>query len=163
MYANIYFKLKNQYSFLKKQKIKTNSNTTKKKTKKGILQGEYVPKNKEKFIIIKNKQNSGKIKYRSSWELKFLEWCDKNTKITKIISEGIKIPYTDFNGKKRNYFPDFLIEYNNEKILIEIKPKNQILNETNQKKFEAAKKFCKKYNIKFLILTEIELKNLISK
>jgi len=156
---NIYERLKKQYSFLlNNQKI--NLPTIQKKTKSGILQGIYIPKNKEKFIIVKNKQNNGKIKYRSSWELKFLQWADNNPNIKKIISEGIKIPYY-YKGKLRNYYPDFVILYKDKKLLIEIKPKNMIMNEQNQAKFNAAKKFAKEKNLDFLILTENELKNLI--
>lgn len=156
---NIYERLKKQYSFLlNNQKI--NLSTIQKKTKSGILQGIYIPKNKEKFIIVKNKQNNGKIKYRSSWELKFLQWADNNPNIKKIISEGIKIPYY-YKGKLRNYYPDFVILYKNKKLLIEIKPKNMIMNEQNQAKFNAAKKFAKEKKLDFLILTENELKNLI--
>jgi len=156
---NIYERLKKQYSFLlNNQKI--NLPTIQKKTKSGILQGIYIPKNKEKFIIVKNKQNNGKIKYRSSWELKFLQWADNNPNIKKIISEGIKIPYY-YKGKLRNYYPDFVILYKNKKLLIEIKPKNMIMNEQNQAKFNAAKKFAKEKKLDFLILTENELKNLI--
>jgi len=156
---NIYERLKKQYSFLlNNQKI--NLPTIQKKTKSGILQGIYIPKNKDKFIIVKNKQNGGKIKYRSSWELKFLQWCDNNPNIKKVISEGIKIPYY-YKNKLRNYYPDFVILYKDKKLLIEIKPKNMIMNEQNQAKFNAAKKFAKEKNLDFLILTENELKNLI--
>jgi hypothetical protein len=158
---DIYSKLKKQYNFLF-QKINFNNQTTHKKTKRGHLQGTFVPKNKNKFIIIKNKQNGGKIKYRSSWELKFLQWCDQNPNIKKVISEGIKIPYIDIDNKKKNYYPDFVLLYKNEKFLIEIKPNNQIMNETNQRKFQAAKKFANEKGLKFLILTENELKKLIS-
>jgi len=156
----IYNKLIKQYSFLKNG-IKSNVNPIHKKSKNGILYGTYIPKNKNKFIIIKNKQNSGKIKYRSSWELKFLKWCDNNPNVKKIISEGIKIPYVDIDNKTKNYYPDFVILYKNEKFLIEIKPKNQIMIETNQRKFQSAKKFAKRNNLKFLILTENELQKLI--
>jgi len=159
---NIYNKLKKQYSFLNPtSKIKSNANFTQKKTKRGILQGTFIPKNKDKFIIIKNKQNGGKIKYRSSWELKFLQWCDNNPNVKKIVSEGVKIPYTSPDGKQRNYYPDFALLYNEDKLLIEIKPKSQVLDEVNQKKFNSAKKFCAEKNMKFIILTEEELKKLI--
>ena len=155
-YTSIYQKLVSQYG-----KIKSNSNPISKKTKKGFLQGIFIPKNKDKFIIVKNKQNGGKIKYRSSWELKFLQWCDQNPNVKKVISEGIKIPYKDIDGKIKNYYPDFVLLYKDEKFLIEIKPESQVLNETNQRKFKAAKDFAKSKGLKFLILTENELKNLI--
>lgn len=56
-------------------------------------------------------------------------------------SKKFAIPYKDWNGTSRNYFPDFFI---NDKVLTEIKPvrlKNAL---TNSLKREAAQKFCKK-------------------
>ena len=157
---NIYNKLIKQYGFLKTN-INTNTNPINKKSKNGIHYGVYIPKNKDKFIIIKNNQNGGKIRYRSSWELKFLQWCDQNPNVKKIISEGLKIPYVDENGKIRNYYPDFILQYKDKKLLIEIKPSSMTENENNKRKFFAAKKFAEIKGLEFLILTEKELKNLI--
>jgi len=159
-YGNIYLKLKNQYKHLMPSSKVKNHHTTTKKSKRGHLYGDFVPVNEDKFIIVKNKQNGGKIKYRSSWEKKFLEWCDSNPNVTKIISEGVKIPYY-FDGKERTYYPDFVINFKDEVLLLEIKPASQVDDPINIAKFEAAKKFAESRKIKFLILTENELKNLI--
>jgi len=178
-YMNIYHKLKSQYKIKgskQPKKVLNPKNYNKiqsqepeetkvtrnhKVSKRGIQSGEYKPINEEKFFVIKNKQNSGKIKYRSSWELKFMLWCDKNDNITKVLSEGVKIPYIDVDGKSRNYFPDFVIEYHGKRLLIEIKPKSQTTDGTNLRKFESARKFCEQRNMEFVVLTEIELKKLI--
>lgn len=135
-----------------------------KKKRRGFAstkKGNFTPQNKDKFYVQQNGQNGGKIVYRSSWELKFMRWCDTNDKVTKIASEPFSIPYIDWNGKKRKYFPDFLIVYDNELLLLEIKPKNLTKDKTNQRKFIFADSYAKKRNMKYMILTEIELKHLI--
>ena len=129
--------------------------------KQKFKQGIYIPKNKYKFKIIKNKQNKGKIFYRSSWEYKFLKWCDYNKNISLVISEGVKIPYK-YKNKIRNYYPDFLIKLKDKFFLIEIKPKYQVLNEMNKQKFKSARYYCDKKNFIFKILTEKELKPLLN-
>jgi hypothetical protein len=66
----------------------------------------------------------------------------------KTPDKNFKIPYTDFNGKTRNYFPDFIIE---DSIIIEIKPKKLHNSPKVLMKKEGALKFCKEngfiYNI----------------
>jgi len=72
-----------------------------------------------------------------------------------------------------NYFPDFLVEFQNEentkRWMIEVKPKKQtFLKEgaskkeqitwiINQAKWKAAQDYCNKHGIEFKILTEKEL------
>ena len=92
-----------------------------------------------------------------------MKWCDFNENITKVASEPFPIPYIDYDGKRRNYYPDFLIIYKGEMLLLEIKPKNLTKDKTNERKFAFAENFSKRKNIKFMILTEVELKKLIGK
>ena len=140
-------------------------------------QGRFHPQNPQKYQgDVKN------IIYRSSWELKFMKWCDTNNNILEYSSEEFFIPYFDPTTKKvRRYFPDFCVKYissNGEikKAVVEIKPlretkepvstknkrKKTLLNETltyakNQAKWEAAKEFCKDRLMEFKIITEKEL------
>lgn len=132
----------------------------------------YIPRNKEKYI--------GKSKHciaRSSWERKFMEYCETSASIVSWCSECVVVPYM-FNGKMRRYFPDFLVIMSDgRKVLIEIKParetkpprktkkksKKTIMYESvtyirNQKKWESAQAFCHKKGWEFKILTEKELK-----
>ena len=89
-------------------------------------QGYFHPKNPEKYI-----GNSENIVYRSSWELKFMQWCDRTPNVLKYGSEEFCIPYyNQVKQKVCRYFPDFIIEVleNNgktQKYVIEIKPKKQ--------------------------------------
>lgn len=119
--------------------------------------------------------------YRSSWELKFFKFCDSNPLILKWGVEPFPIQYwSPVDNKIRRYFVDGFIEFKSgDKFIIEIKPKAQTMPpkepkrktqksmqkfnsdvETflvNKAKWEAAKIFADQNNLKFIILTEIEL------
>lgn len=118
---------------------------------------------------------------RSSYELKFLHWCDNNPNVIQFSSEEIVIPYlSPKDNKIHRYFADAFIvtkDKNNNinKYLIEIKPFVQTLpprdrsrktktylNEVltwgiNSAKWEAAKKYCSIKGWEFKIITEKEL------
>lgn len=143
---------------------------------KKFLQGKYKPKNPEKY-----KGDPTNIIYRSSWERKFLVYCDNNENIIEYSSEEFCLPYkSPIDGKIHRYFPDFLIkvkESNGEikKYLIEIKPSKQTVEpevkkrktksyiyevieySKNQAKWKAAKEFCEDRQWIFKIITEKEL------
>lgn len=59
------------------------------------------------------------------------------------------IPYTDWKGTSRNYFPDFLIE---SKYIVEIKPKKLWNTPTILAKKNAAKVWCEKKGYKYKIV-----------
>lgn len=140
-------------------------------------QGRFNPRNPEKY-----KGDSNNIIYRSSWEVKFMQYCDRNPNILEWGSEEFFIPYYDPTTKKvRRYFPDFFIkvEENNgsiKKYIIEIKPKRQTFApkpsqkkktktyinecmtfEKNKAKWKAAQIFCEDRMMEFKIITEDEL------
>ena len=138
--------------------------------------GKFRPKNRKKY-----NGNPSEIIYRSSWELKFMNYCDNNNKIVKWSSEEIIIPYRcPTDNKIHRYFPDFYIKYKDVKgklheKVIEVKPAKQVkepkiqkrktkkyLTEVftyakNKAKWEAAEDFCKDRKWEFQILTEKEL------
>jgi hypothetical protein len=139
-------------------------------------QGVYKPINKEKFS-----GNQDPI-YRSSWELKFFRWADKNSKVVRWGSESIIVPYiSPLDNRVHRYFVDNFIVFLNpegkpKKYLIEIKPSTSVSRPViserkrkstmiyeqktwvvNQAKWEAAKKWADKKGYEFIILTEKEL------
>ena len=88
--------------------------------------GKYRPKNLKKYL--------GKIDtivYRSSWEKKFMIYCDNNPSIIQWASEEISIPYVSpLDNKIHRYYPDFFLKVkqkNNavKNMIIEIKPLKQ--------------------------------------
>lgn len=119
--------------------------------------------------------------YRSSWELKFMNWCDNSTNVINWKSEETIVPYRcGTDNKLHRYYLDFQIEIVNKAgliktYLIEIKPDSQTkppiykgkqtrryLNESmtfikNQSKWEAATRYAKDRGWEFMILTEHHL------
>jgi hypothetical protein len=145
--------------------------------RKSYYQGKYRPKNTEKYI-----GDYTNVIYRSSWELKFMSYCDLNPNVLKYSSEEVVIPYkSPLDGKVHRYFVDFYVRMRDKDgeirdYLIEIKPKRFLVppkktakkstktyaNEMsefvkNQAKWEAAKKFCNSKQLTFKILTEENL------
>ena len=142
--------------------------------------GKFRPKN-----ISKYKGDYTAITYRSSWELKFMGYLDRNPDILKWSSEEIIIPYrSPIDGKRHRYFPDFWVRIKRsdgiiEERLIEVKPKAQCsppkggppvdkrkrrrfirevkVWETNEAKWKAAKSYCIDRKWKWTILTEDDL------
>jgi len=148
-------------------------------------QGIFIPKNIEKYILVENAQNNGRIEYRSSWELMFMNWCDMNEAVIKWSSEPFAIHYIKpTDAKKHKYYIDFYFEAKNSKgeiikYIIEIKPysetkppelpkrkteksmmnyhKKLMTYQINQAKWNAAKKFAEENGLNFMIITEYEL------
>lgn len=126
-------------------------------------QGYFRPVNQAKCLSRTNI-------YRSSWELKFMEWADRNPAIQRWASEPVSVKYLNpvvnmeycrrrnldpkdkRNWKLSNYWTDFWIEVRDrntgktKKIFIEIKPYKQ-----TQKPYpvneSAPLKAIKRYNL----------------
>ncbi len=132
-----------------------------------FAQGIFTPKNPGKYI------GNHKPRYRSSWELTFMMFCDSNNHILNWASEAMKIPYRHpVTGKQTIYVPDFFVVYDNKfgkrvAEVVEIKPKKQSIIESkaasakdrlivaiNHAKWDAAMKYCKRNGYTFRVITE---------
>lgn len=131
--------------------------------------GQYIPKNPAKYV------GKGVPRYRSSWEMIFMQFCDNHPSIINWASESIRIPYRNpLNGKNTTYVPDFFIVYQDAKgqnhaEVIEIKPiKQASMSEAksvrdrasvalNYAKFHAATSFCKSKGMSFRVVTQKDL------
>ena len=137
---------------------------------RNTARGKFSPKTPEKYM------GAGDPTYRSSWEFTFMTFCDNNPAVEQWASESVKIPYRDpLTGKNTVYVPDFLIVYldrdqKKHAELIEIKPSNQAVRESvgknplnqaayirNLAKWEAAQAWCKKYGLKFRVVSERDI------
>lgn len=141
---------------------------------KKYKQGVFTPKNKSKFI-------GTTATYRSGLELRFMRFCDHNPNIVKWGSENIIVPYiSPLDGKVHRYFVDNYVHIKEGdkmvKYMVEIKPHSQtsppktkyrkkehLIYEqqmyiVNTAKWEAAREYAKRKGMKFIILTEKELK-----
>jgi len=138
--------------------------------------GKFKPKNPHKY-----KGNPTNIIYRSLWEMRFMRFCDMDSRIIKWSSEEVVIPYrSPIDRRIHRYFVDFLVQMKKadgsiNTMLIEIKPASQTrepqkqskvtkryINEVftwgvNQAKWAAAEEYCKDRNWEFKIFTEKEL------
>lgn len=142
-----------------------------------VQQGYFRPAHPEKYIGDPNQ-----IIFRSSWEFKFLKWCDGSPTILKYSSEPVGIPYYSPLDKRGHiYYVDFYIvtkdnEGREKAWLIEVKPNKytkppvapkrmtdkQTANYVyaakqfilNQAKFEAAREFASTRGLQFGIITE---------
>lgn len=137
-------------------------------------QGKYTPKFPHKY-----KGDPTQIIWRSSWELKFFNWCDTNSSVIQWSSEELVIPYKcPTDNRWHRYFPDALIKVRDQDgrvktFLIEIKPaaqtvppkkrnSKQYLNEVltwgkNEAKWKAANEYCLDRGYEFKLITEHEL------
>jgi len=137
------------------------------------VQGIFIPRNKNKFI-------GSKAIYRSSLELRFMKFCDTNDKVIKWGSENVIIPYLNpLDGKVHRYFVDNFVQIQEgdkvKRYLVEIKPSSQLqppktkyrkksnliyeqtMYVTNQAKWQAAREWCNKKGLEFIIITEKHL------
>lgn len=132
-------------------------------------QGTYQVINVEKYM------GKGQPKFRSSWEINFMRFCDNHPSVMSWASESLQIPY--FNpvlGKQTIYIPDFLVVYVDKSgakhgEVIEIKPSRETTIEAaksirdktmvaiNLAKWQAASRWCKQQGLVFRILTEFDL------
>lgn len=142
-----------------------------------FVQGLYTPKYPEKYV-----GDMSKIRYRSSWELYFMNWLDNNTAITHWASEPFCIKYIKPFSTRKNqihrYYPDFFIEYvdtfgKTHREVIEIKPKkhskrSRSKNPTkklqedvtfaiNKAKWFYAEQFCQAHGFVFKVINENDI------
>lgn len=142
-------------------------------------QGIFIPKNTRKY------KGADHPRYLSSWELKLFRFCDMEPAILEWSSESIVIPYlSPIDNRVHNYITDAVVKMQTKtgikKFLIEVKPFKQtippverrhkqtgkLLKSTtyeqlthikNTAKWDAARKWCKKHDMEFTILTEHHL------
>lgn len=132
-------------------------------------QGVYQVLNPKKYV------GNGLPRFRSSWEMAFMRFCDENNNILQWASECVRIPYRHpLTGKMTTYVPDFLITYrtrdNTMKAeLIEIKPSGQsMLREgqnpreravvaVNMAKWHAATLWARQNGLTFRVINESDM------
>lgn len=87
------------------------------------------------------KTKNNKFYFRSLLELSYINYMDENNiEFETAEKNKYSVEYIDYNGHKRNYFPDFYLFEDD--CIVEIKPKNLLNSKNNKIKFEeAAKRF----------------------
>lgn len=144
--------------------------------RKGMpLQGKFICRNPSKY-----RGDTSKIFYRSSLELTLDNYFDLHPDVIEWSSEEIAIPYRDESrsGSIHHYFPDFTYKRKSKEgiksYMVEVKPSSQVAMPKpkrnkrrymmeameytkNQSKWAAAREYCKKRGMSFIILTEKEI------
>ena len=135
---------------------------------------KFIPRNPHKYIGDVNR-----IIARSGLEISYMRFFDSSNNIVAWNSEEIVVNYLNpFDNKLHRYFVDFWVQTKNgDKFLIEIKPHSQCLEpkmtkgkrqktfineqityQINQHKWKFAKSFAEKQGMKFIVMTEKDLK-----
>jgi TnsA endonuclease N terminal len=123
-----------------------------KKRRRGYHRGIYV-----------SKKTGETCKYRSSWEAMYMLYLDDDPHVLAWHYEPFFIEYLSnkSTGKIRKYYPDFFVTYDDgTSQLIEIKQKRKIDSPAVKKKTAAAQGWCSTRGSTYVLLTEIELKQL---
>jgi len=128
--------------------------TVKKPRKKKKRKGHYITGSY-------TSTRSGQVcKYRSGWELKYMEHLDVNPDVISWSYESFTIEYVSNKktGRVRKYIPDFRVEYVDKIVIVEIKPSRRLGQPTVKKKMEAAERWCGEHGVALKVITEFELK-----
>ena len=99
--------------------------------------------------------------FRSKSERLFERYCENNPKIKYVYKNGdsgqqyLSIVYTTNMGKQRSFYPDYIVQLNNDKIWLietkggESKGQDKNIDEYVENKFSALKHFSEKYGYNF--------------
>lgn len=142
--------------------------------------GVFKPRNPHKY-----KGDPSRIIYRSSLELRLMNFLDTHSSVISWQSEELWVPYRSPKDRRvHRYFPDFIVEVRGVdgeivKQMIEVKSYRETIEPTvkktstgrysrqtlrslliwgiNQAKWKAAREYCSKNDMTFKLITEKEL------
>lgn len=135
-----------------------------------MAKGMFTPTQPAKYL-----GDPRKIRFLSSWELRFMHFCDTNPNVVAWGSEEFRVKYFHpIKNKVCDYIPDFIVKIRDRTgtvttQVIEIKPKKQSVPSKslsvydkvqliiNHAKWTAAKAVCEKAGIQFRVLTEEDM------
>lgn len=147
---------------------------------------KYTLQNPDKFIKPKDSfmksynESTNQVLAKSNLELKAFMYFDNSNNTTKWSLEPFAIKYVSPKDNKiHRYYPDCFVEMSDNKFIVEIKSSNETMKPKkpkkittkskknynkalqtfaiNQAKWLSAREFCKKNNLKFIIITEKQI------
>lgn len=136
----------------KRKNSETNSRTWANK----ILEGQGLWSRQYRRGVFYSKKMQREFGYRSSWERLFFYLLDHSEKVQSFEVEPFFIEY-EFQDKVRRYIPDVIVTLENLRFLIEIKPSRLRNKDRNIQKAIAAKQYCLKHGVEYLMLSEGDL------
>lgn len=113
-------------------------------------------------LSFRGKHNSTKmhrmIPWESTLERDFIKLLDYDPTVLSFKFQPEKINFV-YKGKKRKYFPDFLVLKNDmKKYIYEVKAFEKIEDEENKIKFQVGMKFCSERKMKYVVVTEKDIR-----
>ncbi|RBP02057.1 TnsA endonuclease N-terminal domain-containing protein [Rossellomorea aquimaris] len=113
-------------------------------------------------LSIRGKHNSTKmyqmIPWESTLERDFIKLLDFDPTVVSFKFQPEQINFI-YKGKQRKYYPDFLVERNDfEKYIYEVKAFEKIEEDINKLKFQVGIKFCSERNMKYVVVTEKDIR-----
>lgn len=113
------------------------------------------------------KHSGGVAQFESTLERDLLILLNWNPYVESFLCQPITINYND-GSKHRKYTPDLLVKYANKKqppLLIEVKHRKDLKKDWAElkPKFRAAIHYAKQHNMRFKIMTEIEIRTQLLK
>jgi hypothetical protein len=118
-----------------------------KASKKGSFRGKFPSKKNMKMIY-----------WESLLERDYIKTLEFDKDVVMFESQPVEIEYL-YYGKKRSYFPDFLVTFRTEKVfLIEVKPEDRVEEEENKLKAEVGKMYCREHDWEYKVVTERDIR-----
>lgn len=115
---------------------------------------------------INSTKNNDVISYQSSLEAEYIYYLEYHPSIYSYVEQPLVIEYRDeVTNRLRTYTPDFLVQYIDKEtgkkmeMLVETKFRKDLRKSFSKfkPKFRAAINYCKQSNMKFRIVTELDL------
>ncbi|VXC35754.1 TnsA endonuclease-like protein [Bacillus sp. 349Y] len=113
-------------------------------------------------LSIRGKHNSSKmhqmIPWESTLERDFIKLLDFDPTVVSFKFQPEQINFV-YKGKQRKYYPDFLVVRNDfTKYIYEVKAFGKIGEDVNKVKFQVGMKFCNERNMKYVVVTEKDIR-----
>jgi len=105
-----------------------------------------------------SKNTQGKLRFDSSWERDFIRFCMEQDDILEISRTGLLLEY-EFENKLFFYNPDFLVNYNNQLYMVEVKADWLVTDPRTVKKLEAGRQYVEETSelSKYILISKDEL------
>lgn len=98
------------------------------------------------------------IPWESTLERDFIKLLDFDQTVTYFEFQPKRIDFT-YQGKKRKYYPDFLVQKNDsKKYIYEVKAFEKIEDEHNKIKFQVGRKYCQENNMTYVVVSEKDIR-----
>jgi len=98
------------------------------------------------------------IYWESLLERDYIKTLEFDKDVVLFESQPLEIEYL-YYGKKRSYFPDFLVTMRTEKVyLVEVKPEDKVEDEENKLKAEVGKMYCGEHDWEYKVVTEKDIR-----